>query len=108
MYHELTHRQKRNRLLTRILGALVAILVVVALFMALGLAQRNAREQSAASLRQSILDVAMQCAAVEGSFPSSLNYLEENYGLRINHDDFKVNYDVFAGNVVPSVVVTPR
>lgn len=108
MYHELTEQQRKNQLITRGLAVLCVFLIIVAFALAFFLAQYNTREQSALSIRQTVLDVAMQCAAVEGSFPSSLTYLEDNYGLRINHNDYIVNYEVFAPNVVPSVVVTPR
>ena len=50
----------------------------------------------------------MQCAAVEGAYPASLKYLEEHYGLIVNHSDYAVTYEAFASNVPPSVVVVPR
>lgn len=51
---------------------------------------------------------AMQCAAVEGAYPARLSYLEEHYGLIVNHQDYAVTYEAFASNVPPSVVVVPR
>ena len=50
----------------------------------------------------------MQCAAIEGSFPTNLAYLEDNYDLRVNHDDYVIIYEVLASNTAPSVVVMPR
>lgn len=70
--------------------------------------QTNARVQGAASLRETILNSAKQCCAVEGSYPSSLAHLEDVYGLTINHDDYVITYEWFADNVPPSVVVVPR
>ena len=66
------------------------------------------KDQGAASIRSTILDAAMQCAAIEGSFPTNLAYLEDNYDLRVNHDDYVIIYEVLASNTVPSVVVMPR
>ena len=86
---------------------LVALALVVTLF-AIGRAQADMREQGAAALRQSILDAAVRCCAVEGSYPLSLSHLEECYGLRINHDDYIVTYEAFASNIPPSVAVVPR
>ena len=60
------------------------------------------------SVRESVLNAAKQCCAVEGSYPASLNHLEKNYGLVINHNDYVVSYEWFADNVLPSVVVTAR
>ena len=90
------------------LVALVFALVVVAIAYGVALAQAQAREQATLSLRDSVLDAAKQCCAVEGAYPSSLTYLEENYGLTINHDDYVIAYEWFADNVLPSVVVRAR
>ena len=86
---------------------LSAALLVIMIFV-LMLAQVRAREQAAVSVRESVLNAAKQCCAVEGSYPASLNHLEKNYGLVINHNDYVVSYEWFADNVRPSVVVTAR
>ena len=108
MYHELTYKQEKMRLARRILTfVLVVALALVVVFVAV-MARTSAREQAALSLRESVLNAAKQCCAVEGSYPASLEHLEEDYGLTINHDDFVVSYEWFADNVLPSVVVTAR
>lgn len=72
-----------------------------------GLAAQS-REQGAVSLRDTVLQTAMQCYAIEGIYPQDLAYLEERYGLTVNHDLYAVTYEAFASNVMPSVVVTVR
>lgn len=79
-----------------------------AIFLLVSVAQASAHEQAALTLRESVLNAAKQCCAVEGSYPSSLEHLERSYGLTINHDDYVVSYEWFADNVLPSVVVTAR
>lgn len=87
-----------------------AFVLLVALAIALMFvgAQAFAREQAAVSLRDSVLNAAKQCCAVEGSYPASIEHLEKNYGLVVNREDYVVSYEWFAGNVLPSVVVTAR
>lgn len=108
MFHELTDsdiaRRKRMRIIVAC-AIVAACIVVVALFSAM---QANAKEQSAVAIRNAIMDSAKQCCAIEGNYPSSLEYLEQNYGLTINHDDYVISYESFAGNIMPTVVVTPR
>lgn len=87
---------------------LFAIALIVALWVAAGIASANTREQGALTLRQSVLDAAMQCYAVEGAYPPTLKYLQDNYGLTINEKDYSVRYEAFASNVLPSVVVVLR
>ena len=99
MFHELTYeQQKRNRRRRLVRIAFVAVLLVACVFIALG-AQAQARDQAVVSVRETVLNAAKQCCAVEGSYPSSLEHLEKNYGL---------SYEWFADNVLPSVVVTAR
>ena len=108
MYHELTYddqKKLRNRRLARL--AIIAVLLVL-LFVVIEFAQTSAREQATVSVRESVLNAAKQCCAVEGSYPSSLEHLEKYYGLTINHNDFVVSYEWFADNIIPSVVVTLR
>ena len=108
MYHEITYdkqRQNRRRLIATVV--LVLLLIVAAVLLAFG-AQAQAREQAAVSVRESVLNAAKQCCAIEGSYPATLKHLEDNYGLVINHSDYVVSYEWFADNVLPSVVVTVR
>ena len=98
-----------RRFAAAIIAALVALAVAVGAFFALSSASgANMRDQGAESVRQAVLTAAMQCCAVEGSFPSTVEHLEEHYGLTINHDDYVVQYEAFASNVTPSVTVVPR
>lgn len=108
MYHEQTQSliSRRNRRHAIVAAVVAALLVVI--WLVVGMIRTNAREQGAASLRNAILESAKQCCAVEGSYPSSIDHLEESYGLRVNTADYVITYESYAGNVMPSVVVVPR
>ena len=49
-----------------------------------------------------------QCYALEGSYPSSLHYLEENYGLTYNKEHFFIDYQYIGGNLRPDVTILER
>lgn len=108
MYHELTYEQIKRRRAKRLATAIIVVALAVLVAFAAISAQASAREQAAMSVRESVLNAAKQCCAVEGSYPSTLEHLEKNYGLVINRDDYVVSYEWFADNVLPSVVVTAR
>ncbi len=108
MYREQTAKGLKRRRTNRIIAAVVLVAAAVGLWLLFLNATSHTSEQGAASVRQSILDTAMQCCAIEGSYPSSLKYLEDHYGLVINRADYAVSYEAFAGNILPTVVVTPR
>ena len=54
------------------------------------------------------MEAALQCFAIEGAYPQSLQHLEEDYGLTINRDAYTVMYETFAANVPPTVTVVPK
>ena len=105
MYHEQTTRQIKARRRSRIIAAVVVVVLAAAVFVGYGIFQARTREQGAMALRATIIETANRCCAVEGS---SLSYLEKNYGLVVNHRDYVVGYESFAGNVVPTVTVVAR
>ena len=98
-------KQNRKRIIIAIIAAVVAVVIVLCgvLF-----ANRALKEQGANSIQQAIISTAKQCAAIEGAYPSTLSYLEENYGLTVNHNDYIITYETFGSNIMPSVVVIPR
>lgn len=108
MYHERSTKQRKRRRGTRFVVFVLVLVLAVGGWFAAGAIGQSLREQGAVSVRNAILDSAKQCCAIEGSYPSSLEHLENDYGLRVNRDDYVITYEVFAENIVPSVVVVPR
>lgn len=108
MYHEQTREMERRSRRRRLARLVALALVVLAVVVGARAAQAAQREQGAVALRSSILDAANRCCAVEGSYPSSLQHLEDSYGLVVNSSDYAITYESYAGNVVPTVVVMPR
>ena len=108
MYHIKQILSLRTRL--TIAAGLLAVLALLIAAFALGSRQvgRDLDSASAQALRQAVLQAAVQCYAVEGSYPALLDYLEENYGLLVNHDRFIVTYEAFASNLMPQVNVLER
>lgn len=108
MFHEITDKQIRKRRKIAAFVAICCVVVVVAVYAIVGAAQASAKTQGAVALRDAVLQSAKQCCAIEGSYPTTLEHLEQNYGLTINHSSYIVSYEYFADNVMPSVVVTPK
>lgn len=108
MYHEETYKQvaarRRTYVAYVVLVAVIAAAVAFSVFSARGLVQ----QQAAGSMRDAVVRASVQCLAVEGSYPPTLDHLEERYGLVVNHSDFVVTYEWLGDNVPPSVVVRPR
>ena len=103
------YSDKTSRWRTRILTALVLLLVLVVVFTVVFAAKSDAnRETAAAAIRRTVENSARQCYVIEGVYPPDLKYLEDNYGLQINTDDFYVQYEIYASNQPPTVKVVGK
>lgn len=93
----------------------LAVLAVLAVLAAAGMMKwgvpasgQDLNEESALALRAAVERSALQCYVVEGVYPPSLSYLEENYGLQVNSGDYEIVYDIFASNLPPAIRVIKR
>lgn len=66
---------------------------------------QKADAEGAETLRKGIARAAVQCYAIEGRYPPSVAYLEENYGIQIDYDRYHVFYEGFASNIMPDITV---
>lgn len=108
MYHEMTYEQMRHRRRRRVVCAASLLALLAAVCCLFSLSRSVARAQATTAVRTRVLDCAMRCCAVEGSYPSSLAHLEREYGLVVNSHDYVVNYEWLGDNVPPTVVVRAR
>jgi len=75
------------------------------MYIAVDNAQRKSNEESYNILSDAIIRSAVQCYAIEGFYPPDIGYLENNYGLLVDHNKYFVSYSVFASNIIPEVQV---
>mgnify|MGYP007056216453 CR=1 FL=1 len=100
------YRDKKKKPLW-IAACAILVLLLWALVKALK-PKAGEKEETMQAIRDSIREQALQCYVVEGVYPPDLAYLEENYGLIINHEDYYVYYEIFADNQPPEVRVLER
>lgn len=103
-------RENRPRYLFKnIILPVILCLLVLGVFIA-GIAKFSemSAEQNRELTLSAVQKAAVQCYADEGRYPSDVAYLEEKYGLTIDHDSFMVVYDCPAANVNPNIRVYRR
>lgn len=96
--------KKHTFLLPLIIFGAAAVFTVAALTSSQG--SETALRQS--SIKDSISKAASLCYAAEGAYPENLDYLEENYGVRTEYEDFTVHYSYAGGNIPPDIIVAPK
>lgn len=62
-------------------------------------------QKQAESLENAIYRSVVQCYAVEGTYPPSLTYLEEHYGLFYDTNSFFVDYKPIGSNIMPDITI---
>ena len=104
--------EQKNRSLWQKLIYLLPILAFIVLFV-LFLQGIGSVSESTLSKQQESLETALersisQCYAVEGSYPPSLEYLKQHYGLLYDEDSFFIDYEYYGSNLPPEVTVLRR
>jgi hypothetical protein len=106
------HRPFIIRVLSsRILWTLLfAVLVSFLLVWGSGGLSSTVTEKQAQFVADSVRRSAIQCYAIEGSFPPTiggLDYLRDTYGLAIDEKRYVVYYESLGDNLIPQIKVVP-
>ncbi|MEE3467619.1 MAG: hypothetical protein VZQ83_04195 [Eubacterium sp.] len=83
----------------------VPILAAVLLVLA---AEKLGNKEGSENLKQlesSVRKAVMTCYATEGVYPPTIQYLEDHYGIQIDHNRYGVFYEIFGDNIMPQITV---
>jgi len=70
---------------------------------------RDVSDERTERMEEILREAAIQCFALEGAFPPTLAYLQENYGIILDRTHFYYFYEVsFGSNNMPDIIVTPK
>ncbi len=59
-------------------------------------------------LEDAIRRAAVQCYAIEGSYPPDVDYLADHYGIVLNRDVYYYHYEVIGSNIMPDILVMKK
>ena len=87
----------------------VGFLIIITLFLfGIESISENSTNEQLINMEKAIIKTSVHCYSLEGAYPPSLEYIEENYGIVIDHDKFIVHYDIFASNMLADITIIPR
>lgn len=90
-----------------ILGIVLFVVCFIFFYVAIANVSSDVDENEVQTLKKAIDKAITTCYAIEGTYPESIEYIEENYGVVIEHDKYVVVYDLLGPNVKPNVIVAP-
>lgn len=88
-----------------ILAVLFFLFLVLVIWIGLENLSTSTQSEQLIATEQVVRRAAVQCYALEGSYPSDLTYLEQHYGLMLNHDRYVVHYQSLGSNLMPQIAV---
>jgi hypothetical protein len=62
------------------------------------------RNMTQAAIQKAVVN----CYAIEGVYPPDVKYLEDHYGVVVNHSKYVVSYELAGSNIMPSVEVQEK
>lgn len=90
-------------------GVFWAVVIFIAVALSVGFGVTVAGKASVSSqivlLNDTVRRQAVQCYALEGSYPQDLDYLKERYHLRYDEEHYIVHYKSLGSNLLPEISV---
>ena len=99
------YKQKSHSGLKLILAICIFAAVIAVFFCGINSLSSGTDTRAKESLENSIQKSITYCYATEGSYPESLEYIKENYGLVYDESKFYVDYRVMGSNILPDVTI---
>lgn len=65
----------------------------------------HSQEESRKLLEKNLRYAAVECYAVEGRYPGSISYIQENYDIYVDEKRYAVHYEYVGENLAPDITV---
>lgn len=101
-------REKCKNLVRLLLMPALMLFAACLLIQGAGNVSRQQQAENLKQMQDAISRAVLNCYAIEGSYPASLDYVERHYGLQIDHDRYDVFYEIFAQNLMPEITVVEK
>lgn len=89
--------------------SLILFIVIMLIFLyGVSSVSDNAALNSRQLLEDALIRDISHCYAVEGSYPPSVKYMQEKYGLLFDESRFIVNYEYIGANIMPTYNIIER
>lgn len=88
-----------------ITASLFTCAAVVMVMYGLKQAERSSIAEGRRILEDGVRRAVITCYAIEGSYPESLSYIEENYGINIDKAKYTVFYEIDSSNIFPAITI---
>lgn len=88
-----------------IISIVVFLLIFLCFWLAVNSASSKTLDEEKETLSAAVSRSVTHCYAIEGSYPESLDYLKDNYGLTYNEDQFFIDYQPLGADIMPDITI---
>lgn len=101
-------KRKKNGWLSAVVMPVLAVIVLLCFMSGLSNLTRGHADEDKQRLEDVVRRAAVACYAAEGMYPPNLEYLEEHYGIQVDHSRYVVDYISIAENLMPDITVLEK
>ena len=94
-----------NKKITKYIPLFLGLFIVVLFLYGVNFVSASSIDKQQESLENAISRDVAQCYSIEGTYPPSLDYIKEHYGLIYNESLFFVDYQPIASNIFPDITI---
>lgn len=106
----MTHRfyQKHTSSRNLLISAVIFAIVIFLFWSSVSSVSARTEEEEMQTLQTAVTRQITYCYAIEGTYPPSLSYLKEHYGLTYNEDKYFIDYQPLGSNIMPDVTIIKK
>ena len=104
-YHYGVDRSIKNKINGSSLSIVIFLVLVTVFMFALANISESTTDRQQEALENAITRSIVNCYCVEGTYPPSLSYLSDHYGLTYDKELFFVDYQAIGSNIFPDVTI---
>lgn len=94
---------KNNKML--IFQCLLFLFVIGVVYFGVIESDKSSQQESTQQIEEALNKALTQCYSIEGEYPTTLEYLLENYNVYVDKDKYMVHYVYEAGNIRPDILI---
>lgn len=108
MSHRFITKPQTSYLRNILISLLLFACIFAAFWLGVSSMQKKVDTEGIKTLQNAVTRSITRCYVEEGSYPESLDYLKEHYGLYYDENKYFVDYQPLGANIMPDVTIIQK
>ncbi|HAL02074.1 MAG TPA: hypothetical protein DCP07_01825 [Lachnospiraceae bacterium] len=98
-------RSKKKIVSSTLFSIIIFVVVIVVFLCGVSMLSNSSALDDRTVLEEALKKDIAHCYAVEGTYPESVEYMEEHYGLSYDKEHYIIDYEMIGANIYPSYMI---